>query len=101
MNMTYGIVMTSNSLGYNKRMNANSPFGIFMKFANRLKFRNLFLLTVALFILDMFIPDMIPMIDEIILALIAVILANWKKERTLDKKGAVIEGEVIDENENR
>ncbi|MCH8977533.1 MAG: hypothetical protein IH909_07945, partial [Proteobacteria bacterium] len=43
-------------------------------------------------------PDFIPFIDEIILGLLAIILANWKKERKQDDEGTLIEGEIIDEN---
>ena len=63
----------------------------------------MFLLILALFLLDLVIPDMIPMIDEIILGLLAVLLANLKKENKSgdrDKQqGNIIEGEVIKEDE--
>ena len=39
----------------------------------------LFALTVALFILDLVIPDIIPMIDELLLGLAAMFLASWRK----------------------
>jgi len=68
---------------------------LFLAYANRLKFKNLFFLTVGLFVIDLLIPDFIPMIDEIILALIAVLLANWKKDQPQKQAGPVIEGEVV------
>jgi hypothetical protein len=68
-----------------------------LTYADKLKFKNLFLVTLTLFIIDFLVPDMIPMIDEIILGLLAIVLANWKKDRALDVKGEVIEGEIIDE----
>ena len=52
----------------------------------------------SLFLVDLMIPDFIPFIDEIILGLLAIILANWKKERNQDKEDKIIEGEIIDEN---
>ncbi|MBF8270465.1 MAG: hypothetical protein HW386_2174 [Gammaproteobacteria bacterium] len=70
---------------------------MFQAYANRLKFKNLFILTVSLFVIDLLIPDFIPMIDEIILALIAVLLTNWKKEDNPEQPGTVIEGEVVKE----
>jgi len=70
----------------------------FLKNANQLKFKNLFFLVVGLFIIDLLVPDFIPFIDEIILGLLAIILANWKKERKQDDEGTLIEGEIIDEN---
>ncbi|OGT71498.1 MAG: hypothetical protein A2W76_04235 [Gammaproteobacteria bacterium RIFCSPLOWO2_12_47_11] len=84
-------------------MKPQSFITIFMAFANGLRFKELFLLILALFLLDLVIPDMIPMIDEIILGLLAVLLANLKKENKSgdrDKQqGNIIEGEVIKEDE--
>lgn len=72
-----------------------------MAFANGLRFKELFLLILGLFLLDLVIPDMIPMIDEIILGLLTILLASWKNEnhRNAQKQdeGNVIEGEVINE----
>ena len=79
----------------------NSPVSILMTFANKLKFRNLFLLVVVLFIFNLFIPDFIPFIDEIILGLVAIILANIRKDKELEDKGDIIEGEIVDDEDNR
>ena len=79
-------------------MNSISIIETFLKNANQLKFKNLFFLVVGLFIIDLLVPDFIPFIDEIILGLLAIILANWKKERKQDDEGTLIEGEIIDEN---
>ncbi len=79
-------------------MNSTSMIEAFLKNANQLKFKNLFFLVISLFLIDLLIPDFIPFIDEIILGLLAIILANWKKERTQDDEGTLIEGEIIDEN---
>ena len=73
-----------------------SLIGIFLEFANRLKFKNLFLLISCLFIADLLVPDMVPMIDEIVLGLLTVLLANWKKEKSRDKQANIIDGEIID-----
>ena len=78
-------------------MNLIPLMDIFLEFANQLKFRNLFLLILFLFIIDLLVPDMIPMIDEIILGLLTILLANWKKEKGRDKQGNFIDGEIIDE----
>ncbi len=79
-------------------MNSISIIETFLKNANQLKFKNLFFLVISLFIIDLLVPDFIPFIDEIILGLLAIILANWKKERNQDDEGTLIEGEIIDEN---
>jgi Family of unknown function (DUF6116) len=81
-------------------MNPRSLITLFLAFANQLKFKNLFLIVIGLFTLDLFIPDFIPFIDEVILGLLAIILANWKNERKQEKEGNLIEGEIIDEKEN-
>lgn len=78
-------------------MNSISPPGLLTEFVNRLKFKNLFILITVLLIIDLLIPDMIPMLDEIILGILAVILGNLKKKTSVEKPGAVIEGEVMDE----
>jgi hypothetical protein len=82
-------------------MNSISPAGLLSEFVNRLKFKNLFILITALLIIDLLIPDMIPMLDEIILGILAVILGNLKKKTSGNKSGTVIEGEVIDEEDRR
>jgi hypothetical protein len=73
----------------------------FLKNANQLKFRNLFYLVTGLFLIDLMVPDFIPFIDEIILGLLAILLANWKKERNQDKEGTLIEGEILNEDDNK
>ena len=77
-------------------MNPRALIAMFLAFANQLKFRNLFFIVICLFAIDLFVPDFIPLIDEIILGLLTVILANWKKERRQEKEGNLIEGEIVD-----
>ena len=52
-----------------------------LRFLGRLSYPRLFLLTGALFALDMVIPDFIPFVDEILLGLGTLLLANWKKRK--------------------
>ncbi len=77
-----------------------------LAYPDKLRFRNLFLLTLGLFITDLVIPDMIPMIDEIILALLTPLFVNWEKDKTKAKdsnitQGEVIEGEVIEADDQK
>jgi hypothetical protein len=62
-----------------------TPFGMIRDrltaFAAGLRFPNLLALTVALFVIDLIVPDAIPFADEILLGLIAAILASIKKRR--------------------
>lgn len=82
-------------------MTPSSLITMFLAFANDLKFKNLFLIISALFVTDLLVPDFIPLFDEIILGLLAIILANWKKERRLENgEENIIEGEIIDEKED-
>ncbi len=52
-----------------------------LDFAARLRFPYLFFLTAALFLLDLFIPDFIPLADEIMLGLMTLLWAAIKKKR--------------------
>jgi len=73
-----------------------------LAYADRLKFRNLFLVVLGLFVADLFLPDVIPLIDEIILGLLAIIIPNWKKERKQDESGGeLIEGKVVDREDTK
>lgn len=73
-----------------------------LAWARRLRFPTLFKVTAALFVLSVLLPDPIPMVDEILLGLGTLVLANWK-----NRNARVIEGEVVDdynspgENRNR
>ena len=80
-------------------MNPSALIKFFLGFVNQLRFRNLFLIVIILLVVDLLVPDFIPLIDEIILGLIAIILANWKKKRKQHEidHGRVIEGEIIEE----
>jgi len=73
---------------------------IFMSFANRLKYKQLFFLVAFLFVLDLIVPDIIPMVDEIILGLITLLLSGLRKEPP-QSRATVIEGEVISNNDER
>ncbi|KAF7598005.1 MAG: hypothetical protein CGU28_15105 [Candidatus Dactylopiibacterium carminicum] len=48
-------------------------------FARKLRFPNLFLLVLGLFVVDLILPDFIPFIDEILLGLGSLLLAAWKQ----------------------
>lgn len=82
-------------------MTSPSMIQMFLKNANQLRFRNLFFMVISLFFIDLLLPDFIPFIDEIILGLLAIILANWKKERNQGEEGKVIEGEIVNDNEDK
>lgn len=53
-----------------------------MRYAAGLRFPRLLALAAGLFILDLIVPDMVPFVDEILLGLIALILAALKRRVT-------------------
>lgn len=59
--------------------------GVFLRWASRLRFPYIFLLMSGLFILNLFIPDVIPLVDEIIMGLAAVLLASLRKKPEQEK----------------
>ena len=52
------------------------------RFAAGLRFPTLFLLVAGLFVLDLFIPDLVPFADEILLALGTLLLGSLKRRRS-------------------
>jgi len=58
-----------------------SPSGVAQRVASRLRFPQLFAVIAALFVLDLFIPDAIPFVDEILLGLLAALFGMWKQRR--------------------
>jgi hypothetical protein len=59
--------------------------GLIRRFASRLSFPKLFFVLTALFILDFFIVDPLPFVDEAILGILAVMVGMWRGKR--DQKG--------------
>lgn len=63
-----------------------------MRWLGRLSYPRLFLVAAALFAADLVVPDMIPLVDEILLGLGTLLLANWKNRNAPADKDP-IEGE--------
>ncbi len=49
--------------------------------ASRLRFPWLFAATVILFIVSLLVPDPLPMVDELLLALAALLFGAWRKRK--------------------
>lgn len=49
-----------------------------LNWARKLRYPTLFKLTAALFAISVLVPDPIPLVDEIMLGLGTLLLANWK-----------------------
>ena len=52
-----------------------------LNFLSRLSYPRLFVLTAALFAIDLIVPDIVPFADEILLGLGTLLLANWRKRK--------------------
>lgn len=63
-----------------------------LRWAEGLRFPRLAMITAALFIADVLLPDFIPFVDEILLGLGTLLLANWKNRKAGAATGT-IEGE--------
>jgi len=52
---------------------------LILAFLSRLRFRTLFLLSAAIFVADLLIPDFIPFVDEILLGALTLLFSAWKR----------------------
>ncbi len=66
--------------------------GVVVEHAGKLRFPILLAISAVLFGLDFMIPDAIPFVDEIFLGLSTVILATWRRKKSTEGEGEVIEG---------
>ena len=73
---------------------ANPLLAPVLGFLGRLSYPRLFVLTAVLFVIDLIVPDFIPLADEILLGLGSLLLANFKKRKMPDPPENVIEGET-------
>lgn len=55
-----------------------------LAFLARLRFRNLFLVTAAMFMVDVLVPDLIPFIDELLFGALTLLFAAWKRDKRGD-----------------
>lgn len=61
---------------------AFSPVNWLMSFASKLRFPQLFLLTGAVFVLNLLVPDPLPFVDEILLGLVTALLGSLRRRGT-------------------
>lgn len=67
-------------------MSTNAPgklgiLAVLRRFTANLRYPQLFLLTASLFVIDLAVPDVIPLVDEILLGLLTLLLARLKTRR--------------------
>lgn len=53
--------------------------GTLLALASRLRFPWLFALTALLFVLSLLLPDPFPLVDELLLGLLTLLLASWRR----------------------
>ncbi len=58
-----------------------SLFGLLERFVGRLRFPQLFWITLILFVVDVIVPDIVPFADEVLLGLATLLLGSWRKQR--------------------
>lgn len=56
------------------------------RFAAGMRFPTLFKLCAALFVIDLFLPDFVPFADEIMLALLTLLVGAFRKRRRTDER---------------
>lgn len=62
------------------------------RFASGLRFPTLFKIVATLFVIDFFVPDLVPFFDEIVLALGTLLLGSLRSRRRGGGDDDVIEG---------
>lgn len=64
------------------------------RWISKLRFPQLFTFAAALFFVDFLVPDMIPFLDEILLAAATVMLANLKDKSVVEAKEESVEKDI-------
>ena len=67
------------------KMARGGVVGIILRWASSLRFPVVFGVMAVLFILNLFIPDVIPFVDEILMGLLAVLLGSLRKKPVLEE----------------
>lgn len=62
--------------------------GLVQRFLSRLQHPTLFKLFAVLFLFDLVVPDFIPLLDEILLALATALFASWQRRRAPEPEPA-------------
>ena len=60
---------------------ASPHSSVVLEFARGLRLPTLFLITAGVLVVDVLLPDPIPFVDEVLLGLVTLMLASWKRRR--------------------
>lgn len=55
---------------------------ILLPFLGRLRFPQLFVVLAVVFLIDLFVPDLLPLVDEAVLGLLTLMTGLWRDRRT-------------------
>ena len=69
------------------------------EYTSKLRFPKLFALVVILFILDLLLPDFIPFVDELILAVVALFLGRLKRRIRREIQGSATTSSATSESD--
>ena len=58
-----------------------------LAWAGKRRFPTLLLVTGTLFVIDLIVPDVVPLADELLLGLATLVLARWKDQRQTRSEG--------------
>jgi len=61
---------------------------LIIRFASRLRFPWLFALTALLLVINLLVPDPVPLLDELVLALLTLLFGMWRQRGTGKGTGA-------------
>jgi len=61
---------------------------LIIRFASRLRFPWLFALTALLLVIDLLVPDPVPLLDETVLALLTLLFGVWRQRGAGNGSGA-------------
>jgi hypothetical protein len=59
-------------------------YSILERVVPRLKYPQLFAVLTALFLIDLFVPDPIPFVDEVLLGVLTLLVGSWTTRRGSD-----------------
>lgn len=68
------------------------------RFGRRLRFPQLFVFVLVLFLIDLFVPDAIPFADEILFGLLTVLLGSLRRSEAAEAPAERVEKDVTPRN---
>ncbi|MFI2812812.1 MULTISPECIES: DUF6116 family protein [Microbulbifer] len=83
-----------------KKVLPSALVGWFLSYARRLRHPQLFKWICAVFIVDLFVPDLLPFVDEVLLGLAALYLGSRRKPTSSDLPRSNADGDNSDKRQH-